>query len=203
MSFLDIVQGLKTLGGGLAKGLVIEGYIAYYENDLIEHLRRILNKAKITADDIPEFVQNNRALPIPREAFGQLKGLEDYIETMDPKRLYKWLTLARPDLGLALAALDDEGAEYMARLRYFFVDSIRTAPLPKEGSPPPKEKPTPSLPEGDQSPPDTDVSEQLPDREQKFSVTCNECGNTFFLTKEQIANLKECPECGEPANLQL
>ncbi|HUV56719.1 MAG TPA: hypothetical protein VMV84_05735 [Dehalococcoidales bacterium] len=181
----DLLEALKSVGGKVGKGLAIELFLEYYEKDMISQLKDMLDQSGIIAEDIPEIVRENKALPIPQVAFQNMKGLEDYLVTLNPARIFEWLTKARPDLGLALASLDDAGAEYVVRFKSFFIDSIRAAPL--------KEVP----------PPTPDSSEEVPEKTvaTQLRVTCSECGEAFMTTRQEIDSLKQCPNCGAPANL--
>ena len=94
----NLLGALKNLGGTMAKGLVIECFLQWHEDELVEQIKNMLDKSGVTAEDIPDFVLNNKALPIPDEAFSALKGLEDYLVKVDPGRIFQWIQKARPDL---------------------------------------------------------------------------------------------------------
>ena len=186
----NMLNAVKKMGGTMGKGMLIECFLEWYGDELVNQIKDMLDQSGITAETIPEYVLNNKALPIPDEAFSAMKGLEDYLEQVDPARIFEWIQKARPDLAIALINLDDAGAEYIVRFKMFMIGSIRAAPSTpvEEGS------------DGDESQPDTPPSPSdeptVPEMKVK-RITCEECGESWNATEEEAAKTTECPHCGE------
>lgn len=178
---IDLLTGFKALANtfkGLAKGTIIELFIDYYHDDLIMSFRLALSHIK--PKEVPDFVRNGKALPIPPQFFEELKGLEDYLEKIEPQRLFKWINEASPEIGEALMELGDDGAEYMVKLKSFIIDSIRALPSLAEEEGVEKEAET-----------------EMPSASEHVRLTCDECGQSWIATEEEAAATTECPFCGE------
>jgi len=180
----DLLSALKNFGGLFGKGIVIESFIEYYGDDLVAQLKQILDNAGIKPEDIREYVLNDRALPIPPQAFAAMKGLEDYLITIEEARIFEFLAKARPDLAAELINLGDLGAEWVARFKYFIIDSVKAS---RKGAV-----------SEDQEP----LQEPLekPQKPKMKRVTCSECEESFTMTEEEVNKLTSCPSCGAPTN---
>ena len=192
----DLLHAVKSMAGTMGKGLLIECFLEWHGDELIAQLKDILDKSGITAESIPDYVLNNKALPIPGEAFTAMRGLEDYLEQIDPGRVFEWIHKARPDLAEALIELGDPGAEYIVRFKMFMIDSIKaSAPSPEPEAPAESE----SQNEGVESPDEGVESPEEPAvPEMKIKrVTCELCGESWNATEEEAAKTTECPHCGE------
>ena len=172
---MTLLNSFKTMGSLVGKGFLIECFLEYYGDEFVAQVKKILDDSGITAADIPEFVMNNRALPIPPQAFVSMKGLEDYFETIEPARIFEWLAKARPDLANELVKLNELGAEYAVRFKYFMIDSIKASEAP-----PPEEAKEETEPETPPPPPMEEV--------------CESCGASFTVTEEE-SEVTECPNC--------
>ena len=194
----DLLHAVKSMAGTMGKGLLIECFLEWHGDELIAQLKDILDKSGITAESIPDYVLNNKALPIPGEAFTAMRGLEDYLEQIDPGRVFEWIHKARPDLAEALIELGDPGAEYIVRFKMFMIDSIKaSAPSPEPEAPA-------EVAEGDtgdeeeESPADTPPSPEPGIPEMRIKrITCELCGESWNATEEEAAKTTECPHCGE------
>jgi hypothetical protein len=221
----DLLSKLKGFGGMFGKGMVIEMFLQYFEKDMIAQFKEMLDKSEITEADIEGYVTQGVALPIPREAFEQMKGIEDYLETIEETRIFEWLYAARPDLAEKLSTLGDAGVAYIFKFKRFIIDSVRAVPGKEETEPvPDKPEESPNPPEetaedeeteqafltpmavkyvGDLTEKDGDVKEaQRADTDEKKAtkrVTCQECGYHIDVTEEEAARMmnEPCPECGK------
>ena len=126
------LKRIKSFGGEFAKGLAIETYISFNKEDLISKFRVALSLIK--PEDVPKFVKGQKALPIPTQFYISMKGLEDYLETVNPERIFEWISEANPDIAKALMDLGDEGAQYMVQFKAFIIDSIKAASDSKEAT---------------------------------------------------------------------
>lgn len=170
----NMLGAFKNMGSLVGKGFLIECFLEYYGDELVAQIKKILDDSGLTAADIPEFVMGDKALPIPPQAFVKMKGLEDYFETLEPARIFEWLAKARPDLANELIKLDELGAEYIVRFKYFMIDSIKASEV------------TP--PEGATGEPEPEI---LP---PPMEEVCESCGASFSVTEEE-SEITECPNC--------
>ena len=194
----NLLVALKNLGGTMGKGLLIECFLEWYGDELIAQIKDMLDQSGITAEDIPDFVLNNKALPIPDQAFSALKGLEDYLEQVDPARIFEWIQKARPDLAIALIALDDAGAEYIVRFKMFMIDSIKAVAPSSQPEQPTQQAEGAEDAKDEEGESETDTTEEpaVPEMTVK-KITCEECGGTWNATEEEAAKATECPFCGQ------
>lgn len=177
-------NAFKNMGSLIGKGFLIECFLEYYGDEMVAQIRKLLDDSGITAADMPDFIMNNRALPIPPQAFVKMKGLEDYFETLEPARIFEWLAKARPDLANELVKLDELGAEYIVRFKYFMIDSIRAS----EAAPPEEAKEATPLEEAKEET-ETETAPTSP-----MEKLCESCGASFTVTEEE-SEITECPNC--------
>ena len=189
-----LIGGLKGIGGRLGRAIVFETYLETHHDFLIAAFKAALGH--IRPADVPSYVQGNMALPIPEEAFRQMSGLEDCLERIEPHRIAEWINEARPEIFLALAELGDEGAEYIVRFKQFIIASVKAAgKQPEEGE---KEEATPPD-ESKEATPSSQKSQVEPPH--SFRVNCDECNESWMVTQEELADLKTCPFCDAPSNI--
>jgi rubrerythrin len=216
----DLVSAIKGLGGKFGKGMVVELFLQWYEDELVDQFKQILDGAGVTSESIKDYVLNNVALPIPPEAFAKMKGIEDYLTTIEESRIFTWLYQARPDLGQTLMEMGDAGAEYVVRFKLFVIDSIKNSR--KESVEPEKAEEAPEKPKAEETPEDEENPQDIPlirpgsvkftgDLEEKPAkeaqratektkkVTCDQCGAVRYGTPEEAAKWAQepCPTCGK------
>lgn len=122
--------------------------------------------APLSPKQLEQFVADGTAPPIPDAAIKRLKGYEDYIELIKPEEVFQWLAKARPDLAETLVSLGDAGAEYVVKLQKFLLGSIKNP-------------------------------EQVPTGQTgKVELTCEQCGKTWELPKDEAEKVTVCPFCG-------
>jgi len=223
----DLFEGFKSLasqykhvGGKFLKGTALELFLEYYHDDLIKNFEIAL--ATIPPEVVPELVKGGAALPIPIEFFKNLKGFEEYLETIEPGRLFEWIAEASPLHASAIMDLGDEGAEYMVKLKQFIMDSIKAVeevaevqetsevekqePAAEEAeektTPPPARfrskvvEPTPPpVPKTPKAPKQV-VETPVPKMKK---LTCEKCNESWEVTEEEALLVTECPFCHEPA----
>jgi hypothetical protein len=223
----DLVEGFKILtgqykhvGGKFLKGTALELFLEYYHDDLIESFTKALNT--IPPEMVPELIKGGAALPIPIEFFQNLKGFEEYLETIEPGKIFEWIAEASPLHASAVMDLGKEGAGYMVKLKQFIMDSVRAAEElaevqettevekqepaaeAEEPTPPParlrtkvvesEPPPPPKVPKVPKAP---KVAE-TPAPEMK-TLTCDKCKESWEVTEEEALLVTECPFCHEPA----
>lgn len=196
--------GAKKLGSRTGKGFLIEMYMEYYPQEVAKRLKIMLDTAGITREDVRRFVVDNQALPIPEKAFVNMQGLEDYLATIKPGRVFKWLLEARPDLAEELINLGDVGAEYIVKLKKFIIDSIKALDLPPGEKEEEAKHVTPEQEEesGQQAVRQEGlqrVEESSQDPLKTKKVTCTNCGYERLGTPEEAESWSQeaCPNCGE------
>lgn len=172
-------MSVKTKAIRFFKQFGFRAAMEVFHDELVDFCRRVLEDIK--PKDMTRFVKGGEALPIPPEAFANLKGFEDLLEQITSQEIFGLLYEARPDIGDALAEFGDEGLVYVRKFRRFIIDSARAARVlaveeTKEEEVATEPKPVP-----------------------KKKVTCDDCGKSFEATAEESASLEECPHCGAPA----
>jgi len=155
-----------------AKEFFIDTYLEFNQGEVIAKLKRVLEP--LTPDNLRQLVTEGKAPPIHKGIVEALKGYEDYIGRLKPEELFEWLNEARPDLAETLMGLGDSGAEYMFKLKAFFLESIK-APAPAE----------PGSPEEPSGP-----------KPQMVGLHCEACGEDWTLPKNKAEQVKSCPFCG-------
>ncbi len=197
-SISSALNRIKSFGGELGKGLAIEAYIGFNKDELISKFRVALSL--INPKDVPKFVKGQKALPIPTQFFASLKGLEGYLKTVSPERIFEWIEEASPDIAKALMKLGDEGALYMVQFKTFIIDSIKAVPDNTSQNltvPADQESTTEELPPPDQGE-TTQVNEGDKPQAGMVRLRCTSCGEPIIVPKEEVASIKACPYCGEP-----
>lgn len=169
------MTGFGKLKAG-ATELLIDVYLELYQAEFIAKLQQIL--APLTPDDLGHMVSEGKAPPIREAIVESLRGYEDYLDRLKPEELFEWLNKARPDLAETLMSLGDSGAEYMVKLKFFIIDSIKAPASPEPNKPEP------------QTAPDESAKEKL------YKCVCSECGESVAVTKEAFEAMKLCPFCG-------
>lgn len=159
---------LKAAG----KEALIDTYLEFNPGEVIAKLRKVLEP--LTPDNLRQLVTEGQAPPIPKAIVESLRGYEDYLGRLMPQELAEWLKKARPDLAETLMELGDSGAEYVVKLKTFFLESIK-APASAE----------PSSPEEPSGP-----------KPQMVGLHCEACGEDWALPKNKAEQVKSCPFCG-------
>ena len=115
---MSLKDTLKEKG----KSFTLELWLEFNYDSFIEMVRGALED--VTPEDIKGFVSNKLPLPIPADAFTNMKGFEGFLEGLEPMRIVEWLSDARPDL---VAALDKipEAPEYIVNLKQYIVDTVK------------------------------------------------------------------------------
>lgn len=155
-----------------AKELFIDTYLEFNQDEVIAKLKKVL--APLTPDNLKKLVTEGQAPPIHKGIVESLKGYEDYLGRLQPEELFEWLNKARPDLAKTLMSLGDSGAEYMVKLKAFFVDSIKA-------------------PAATEPPAATETAQSKP---QMVRLHCEACGSDWELPKSMAEQVKNCPFCG-------
>ena len=93
------MEVFKSFGGKLGKGIAVELYLDYFNDQIVAELAKALQGLR--PEDIPELVHSRKALPIRPDSFRKMKGFEGYLATIKPERIFGWLSEARPDLAMA------------------------------------------------------------------------------------------------------
>jgi len=212
--FKILAEQYKDVGGKFLKATALELFLEMYKKDIIEELGnalRMLNPA-----EVPRMVREGIAFPIPDSFFAKCASFEEYVEKFPVERFFEeFLAPASPLVVAAIIDMGDEGAEYMVNLKQFFVDSIKAqAELRKqaaESEPAVEEtaKTEPAVEETEEIPPvaprfRVKVAEAAPAERTKKPVklkqlTCEECSHKWTVPEDEVASVKECPECRAPA----
>lgn len=159
---------LKAAG----KEVLIDVYLEFNEDEIIAKLKKVL--APLTPDNLRQLVTEGKAPPIHKAIVEALKGYEDYLGRLRPEELFEWLNKARPDLAKTLMSLGDSGAEYMVKLKAFFVDSIKAPAATKPSA----------------------ATEPAQTKPQMVRLHCEACGKDLDLPKTLAQEITVCPFCG-------
>ncbi len=174
--FEKLVAKTKSAGGRFLKGWVIESYLELNHDELVRKIAEALSHIK--PEDVPNYVHGKKALPIPQEVFRNLKGFEDYMQKVNPKRLFEWIADASPPVAAALMDMGDEGVEYIIWCKQSIIDSVKTVPDSKQ-------EPT------EKEPADTP-------KEDMVLAVCDECQKSWPVKRAEFSSITKCPFCGHP-----
>ncbi len=166
----------------MLKGTAIELTIDFYHNEIIAHFHNALKY--VDPADVPEFVRGNKALPLPDSFLSDLKGLEDYLEKIDPARIFGWIVEANPEVARAIMDMEDEGATYIVNFKSFIIDSLKAS--------------RPEQEEAIEGKAATEAAEEIPGSSMK-RLTCDECGESWVAPEEEASATTKCPFCEAPA----
>jgi len=158
----------KLKAGG--KELFIDVFLEFNKDEVIAKLKKVL--APLTVDNLRQLVTEGQAPPIHEAVLESLKGYDDYIGRLQPEELFEWLNKARPDLAKTLMSLGDSGAEYMVKLKAFFVGSIKAPTEPPAATEPAQSKP------------------------QMVRLHCEAGGKDMDHTNTLAKEITVCPFCG-------
>lgn len=135
--------------------------------------------APIQLEDIPEMVRKGTFPSLEHLDFSAMSDYAEHLEkvplvTLPPSKkpsLVEYLAEARPDLVKAIQKMGAQGAEYLVNLRLHLLKLVKHPEKPLAES-------TEYEPKGGM-----------------VKATCDQCGNSFPIPKEEASSIKECPFC--------
>ena len=149
-------------------------------NELIKGLRKYL--ASIQPEDVPRMVRKGEFPPLEDLDFSAISDYAEHLEKIplvspnddgDPPGLVEYLAEARPDLVKAIQDLDKRGAEYLAKLRLHLLDLVK--------------HPEKAL----------GKSTEYKAKSKMVQATCDKCGKSWPVPKEEASSIDKCPFCGQ------
>ena len=157
----------RTLGA-FGSRFAFELYVEVMRDQIVEGQRRYL--APLSPEDVRRMVEKGEFPSLDPNAL-PLDSDNEHLKRISAVRLMEYLAEARPDLAQTIQGMAEKGAEYMAKLRLHLLDLV-THP----------EKP---------------LAESTEYETQKGMVkaTCDKCGKSWPVPKEEASTIKECPFC--------
>ena len=146
-------------------------FVEIMHDNLVKSLREYL--ASIQPEDIPRMVRKGEFPPLEHLDFSALTGNVEHLEKIPLVTLVEYLAEARPDLVKAIQDMDKRGAEYLAKLRLHLLDLVKHS-----------EKAL-------------GKSTEYKAKGEMAKATCDKCGKSWPIPKEQAASIDKCPFCGQ------
>jgi predicted Zn-ribbon and HTH transcriptional regulator len=154
--------------------LAFEFFVENWRPRFVNELKKWLKR--YSPDDIRDMVIQGKFPDTSELDFSAAADRIEHIEKITLLRLVEeYLLPARPDLIEAVQEMDVAGAEWLANLRLHLLDKIRNSAKPAERTA----------------------------REDMVMATCDNCGKSWPVKKEEVEKIDKCPFCGagsdEPA----
>ena len=146
-----------------------EFFVEVMHDQIVEGLKKSL--AGMQPDDIPGMVRKGRFPPLEKLDFTAVSDKIEHLEKISLVRLMELVAEARPDLATAIQDMGMPGAKYMAKLWLHILEMVKHPEKPLAKS--------------------TDFKPKA----EMVLATCDQCGKSFPVPKEQAASIKECPFC--------
>ena len=146
-------------------------FVEMMHDEIIKALRKYL--ASIQPEDIPRMVRKGEFPPLEDLDFSAVSDYTEHLEKIPLVTLVEHLAEARPDLVKAVQDLDKRGAEYLAKLRLHLLDLVKHPEKPLAKS-----------------------TEYLPP-EGMARATCDKCGKSWAVPKDEASSIDKCPFCGQ------
>jgi hypothetical protein len=162
--------GLKKTGGRFVKAFAFELFLEEFYPELIKQMRQALRF--LAPADIRQMILDNQFPELPTETYAQLQGYEEYLGNVTVQRMWAAMAEGCPELAMAVDEAGDRGYRWFWRFRERLLKGIR------QGHP---------------------VSNALEKDAPMVGVTCDSCGGTVVVKKEEALKMTKCPLCGAPA----
>jgi len=164
---VKIPKRLSKFGSRFA----FEFFVEVMHNQIVAGLRKYLSS--IGTEDIRQMVKKGEFPPLKHLDFSTLGDNNEHLEKISVVRLMEYIGEARPDLATVIQDMGMQGAEYLVKLRLHLLEMVK--------------HPEKSLAEStDYKPP-----------AKMVSATCDQCGKSFPVPKEEASSLDKCPFCGQ------
>jgi len=124
---MSITKGFAKFGSRFA----FEFFLETMHGPMIEGLRQYLSS--ISVEDIPAMVRNEKFPSIDKLDFSFIGENIQHIERISLLRMVEFIAEARPDLMGVIQNLGGEGAAYMAKLRQYLLDHVKSIEFKPEG----------------------------------------------------------------------
>jgi len=146
---------------------LFEFFLEQFHDQIVEGLKKVL--APYTEADIRRMVRKKIFPDVPPELFQAASQYAEYLETITVERLVEeFLGPARPDLIAAIESMDMSGAQWLVALRNHLINCIKEpgkAPI------------------------------QHRERKDMVMATCDICGKSWPVPREEFGSIEECPFC--------
>ena len=162
---VKIPKRLSKFGSRLA----FEFFVEVMHNQIVAGLRKYLSS--IGTEDIGQMVKKGEFPPLEHLDFSALGDNNEHLEKISVVRLMEYIAEARPDLATVIQDMGMQGAEYLVKLRLHLLEMVKHPEKPLAKS--------------------TDYEPKA----EMVKATCDQCGKSFSVPKEQSASIKECPFC--------
>jgi len=162
---------LRQKLGEFGSRLAFETYVALMHDQIVGALRGYL--APLKPDGLRRMVQKGEFPPLGMvSSLGEGHNIE-YLKGITTLRVVEYLAEARPDLAQVIADLDIQGARYMKDLRQLLLELVS--------------HPEKSLAE----------STEYETKQDMAKATCDQCGKSWPVPKDEAAAIDKCPFCGQ------
>lgn len=165
-----MVEGLREKATSFIKMFGTELALEFYHDSIADAMRDFCKY--LTPQSLTQLIKNSEMPNIP-SSFFQTMGeyrqlLEDYDAEALTKILFGLISEVRPDLSTTLNSFGDNGAVWLYRCIQVVRDKITNPTRYKEET----------------------------EKSQLSQVTCDACGKSFKIFKEDADEIKQCPFCG-------
>lgn len=154
--------------GEFGSRFAFEFYVEFMHDKIIEGLRGYL--APLRPEDVRRMVRKNELPPLDLSGFS-LDDNDKYLEKISAVGVLEYLAEARPDLAQVIQDMGPRGAQYVAKLRLHLLELVS--------------HPEKSLAE----------STEYTTKQDMVKATCDKCGKSWPVPKDEASSIKECPFC--------
>lgn len=163
-------KALKKAGGRFA----FEFFLEVWHDELINIFRKYLEP--MSPEDIPSAIRKKKFPVFSPSDFAKIHDFSEHLEKITVIRLMEFIAEARPDLAKAIQDHGMAGAKYMVLMREHLLDLVKH---PEKAM---------ALSSGHKT-----------KEEDIVQATCDACGQSFPVAREDFDKIDKCPFCGSPA----
>ncbi|MDD4985818.1 MAG: hypothetical protein PHQ43_08520 [Dehalococcoidales bacterium] len=170
MSLKDELKAFTKKGTRFANVAMFEMFLETNYPAFIRIIKESISS--ISPDDIKRMIRDDEYPEMPLQTYKTLQGYAEYVNRIDVKRLWKAITLARPDLADAIDQAN--GYHWFVRFRQRLLQGIAA------GHP---------------------IANRIGESSVGMvGVTCDKCHKTTVMKITEASKLTACPFCGASAS---